>query len=101
MKYGLAERLDEIAGIMLAEEHETSLRKNSNLFDLLTRERQETLLEIGERRTFESDQPLFLQGDPHDGIYLIETGRVCSYYQAPSGRQITLAYWFPGNLVGP
>jgi CRP/FNR family cyclic AMP-dependent transcriptional regulator len=100
MRYGLTERLNEIAGIMLAEEHETSLRKNSNLFDLLTQEQRDALLEIGERRTFEVDQPLFEQGDPHDGIYLIETGRVSSYYLAPSGRQITLAYWFPGNLVG-
>jgi hypothetical protein len=68
MMYGSTERLDEIAGIMLAEEHETSLRKNSNLFDLLTHEQQDGLLEIGERRTFEIDQPLFQQGDPHDGF---------------------------------
>jgi CRP/FNR family transcriptional regulator, cyclic AMP receptor protein len=86
---------------MLAEEHETSLRKNSNLLDRLTREQRATLLEIGERRTFEIDQPLFAQGDPHDGIYLIETGRVSSYYQAPSGRQITLAYGFPETWSGP
>jgi CRP-like cAMP-binding protein len=96
----VTERLDEIAGIMLAEKHETSVRKNANLFDLLTQEQRTALLEIGERRTFEIDQPLFEQGDPHDGIYLIETGRVSSYYLSPSGRQITLAYWFPGNLVG-
>jgi CRP-like cAMP-binding protein len=100
MRHRLTERLDEIAGIMLAEEHETGVRKNSSLLDLLTRGQRATLLEIGERRTFEIDQPLFQQGDSHDGIYLIETGRVSSYYQAPSGRQITLAYWLPGNLVG-
>jgi CRP/FNR family cyclic AMP-dependent transcriptional regulator len=85
---------------MLTEEHETSLRQIPSLFDRLTQEQRITLLEIGERRTFEVGQPLFQQGDPHDGIYLIETGRVRSYYQAPSGRQVTLAYWFPGNLVG-
>lgn len=100
MRYMLTERLDEIVGIMLAEEHETSLRKNSSLLDLLTQEQRATLSEISERRIFEIDQPLFQQGDPHDGIYLIETGRVRSYYQAPSGRQVTLAYWCPGNLVG-
>jgi CRP/FNR family cyclic AMP-dependent transcriptional regulator len=100
MRYRLTERHDETAGIMLAEERETSLRKNSSLFDLLTQEQRAILLEIGERRTFEIDQPLFQQGDLHDGIHLIETGRVRSYYEAPSGRQVTLAYWFPGNLVG-
>lgn len=43
---------------------------------------------------------LFHQGTPHDGIYLIETGRVRVFYTAPSGREITLAYWYPGNFVG-
>jgi CRP/FNR family transcriptional regulator, cyclic AMP receptor protein len=85
---------------MLAEEHETSLRQIPSLFDRLTKEQRAALLAIGQRRSFEVDQPLFQQGDPHDGIYLIETGRVRSYYRAPSGREVTLAYWFPGNLVG-
>ena len=61
MRYRLTERHDETAGIMLAEERETSLRKNSSLFDLLTQEQRAILLEIGERRTFEIDQPLFQQ----------------------------------------
>jgi hypothetical protein len=55
----LTERLSEIAGIMLAEEHETSLRQIPSLFDCLTQEQRATLLEIGERRTFEVDQPCF------------------------------------------
>lgn len=43
---------------------------------------------------------VFLQGDPHEGIYLIETGIVRTYYTGPSGRQLTLAYWTPGHFVG-
>ena len=44
--------------------------------------------------------PVFIQGDPHEGIYLIESGLVRAYYTGPSGREITLAYWTPGHFVG-
>jgi CRP/FNR family transcriptional regulator, cyclic AMP receptor protein len=43
---------------------------------------------------------IFFQGAPHDGIFLIESGKVRSYYMGPSGREITLAYWTPGHFVG-
>ena len=43
---------------------------------------------------------LFSQGTPQDGIYLIESGRIKVFYTAPSGREITLAYWHSGNFVG-
>ena len=36
----------------------------------------------------------------HDGIVIIESGLIRSYYTAPSGKEITLAYWLPGNFVG-
>jgi CRP/FNR family cyclic AMP-dependent transcriptional regulator len=43
---------------------------------------------------------VFVQGDDHKGIWLIEEGIVRTYYSAPSGREITLAYWTPGHFVG-
>ncbi|MEI9901768.1 MAG: Crp/Fnr family transcriptional regulator [Hyphomicrobium sp.] len=43
---------------------------------------------------------VFLQGEPHNGIFLIEQGRVRSYYIGPSGKELTLAYWTPGHFVG-
>lgn len=43
---------------------------------------------------------VFLQGDPHTGIWLIEEGIVRTFYAAPSGRQITLAYWTASHFVG-
>jgi CRP-like cAMP-binding protein len=45
-------------------------------------------------------QTLFSRGARHDGIFLIQTGRIRVYYTAPSQREITLAYWHPGNFVG-
>jgi CRP-like cAMP-binding protein len=45
-------------------------------------------------------ESVFLQGAPHEGIFLVETGVVRSYYTGPSGREITLAYWTKGHFVG-
>ena len=43
---------------------------------------------------------LFRQGDIHSGIFIIESGLVRTFYTAPSGREITLAYWEAGNFAG-
>ena len=43
---------------------------------------------------------VFVQGDEHEGIWLIEEGVVRAFYAAPSGREITLAYWTAGHFVG-
>jgi len=43
---------------------------------------------------------LFQQGQRHHGVWIIESGRVRSYYTGPSGREITLAYWSEGHFVG-
>ncbi len=71
-----------------------------SLFDTLTSAEQETLVRWGRRRVLYRGQTLFSQGSRHDGIFLIETGRIRVYYTAPSQREITLAYWNPGNFVG-
>lgn len=43
---------------------------------------------------------LFAQGERHEGVYLIESGLIRTFYTSPNGREITLAYWQPGNIVG-
>lgn len=58
------------------------------------------LLAAGRQRVFYRGATLFKQGAPNDGIYLIESGRIKVFYTAPSGRELTLAYWHPGNFVG-
>lgn len=50
--------------------------------------------------TFAPGTIVFRQGDPHDGIFIILSGQVRTFYSGPSGREITLAYWSPGNFVG-
>ena len=58
------------------------------------------VMEKGRRRVLYRGATLFSQETPHDGIWLVETGRIRVFYTAPSGREITLAYWNPGNFVG-
>lgn len=43
---------------------------------------------------------LFLQGSPHRGVFIIQSGIIRTFFVAPQGRQITLAYWRHGNVVG-
>jgi CRP/FNR family transcriptional regulator, cyclic AMP receptor protein len=70
------------------------------LFQALSEREQKEVLAHGARRVVQRRQMLFTQGAATDGIYLIETGRMRVFYTAPSGREITLAYWNPGNFVG-
>ena len=55
---------------------------------------------IGREKVLEPGHLVWSQGDEQTGIYLIGSGRIRSYYAAPSGREVTLAYWFAGNFVG-
>src|SRR6267154_2514177 len=72
----------------------------SPLLAWLTPRERELVLSHGRRRVLNRGQTLFNQGATHEGIYLIESGRIRVFYTAPSGREITLAYWHPGNFVG-
>ena len=58
------------------------------------------VLAKGTRKVLYRGATLFTQGSQHDGIYLIETGRIRVFYASPAGREVTLAYWHPGNFVG-
>jgi CRP/FNR family transcriptional regulator, cyclic AMP receptor protein len=87
------------AGILLAESEGLAARK-PGLIDRLREEDRRVVLQYSHRRALKRGERLFAQGDPHDGIVVIEYGRIRSFYVAPSGREITLAYWFPGNFIG-
>ena len=87
------------AGIMLAES-DSLVRPLPGLLDELCEADRQRLRGIGRDKALESGQFVWQQGDGQTGIYLIRSGRIRSYYVAPSGREVTLAYWFPGNFVG-
>ena len=85
---------------LLLTESGRSLSGGPSLFEALSPSERETVLSHGKKRVFFRGQTLFNQGARHDGIFLIQTGRVRVFYTAPSEREITLAYWHPGNFVG-
>ena len=89
----------DAAGIMLVES-EALIHRAPPILDTLSPADRERILAIGRRREFAPGAPIWLQGDPHEGIYIIEKGRIRTFYTGPSGREVTLAYWFPGNFVG-
>jgi CRP/FNR family cyclic AMP-dependent transcriptional regulator len=70
------------------------------LFRGLTDAEKARVLASGKRKVLYRGAKLFTQGSPQDGIYLVESGRIKVFYIAPSGREITLAYWHSGNFVG-
>jgi CRP/FNR family cyclic AMP-dependent transcriptional regulator len=61
---------------------------------------QAKIRKSGSRRLIKKGEGLFFQGDAHTGIWIVEKGRMRTFYTAPSGRELTLAYWTPGHFVG-
>lgn len=95
----MAEIGKQTAGVRLTDAVGTMVHQPSLIgqLPLAARERVER---YGTRKLYQRGERLFVQGDAHDGIAIIESGLIRSFYTAPSGREITLAYWLPGNFVG-
>lgn len=76
------------------------INEGAGFLDRLTLEEITALRRAASPMTVEAGSSIFLQGDVHSGIFLIDSGRVRIYYAGPSGREITLAYWTPGHFIG-
>jgi CRP/FNR family cyclic AMP-dependent transcriptional regulator len=87
-------------GALLMTDGATQRSGPPPLFRGLSEAEKARVLGSGKRKVLYRGAQLFSQGSPQDGIYLIETGRIKVFYIAPSGREITLAYWHSGNFVG-
>ncbi|MCA6119390.1 Crp/Fnr family transcriptional regulator [Bradyrhizobium sp. WSM 1738] len=85
---------------LLLTEHDEAIGGPPSLIDKLNPRERELVLKQGRRKVLNRGQTLFSQGARHDGIFLIESGRIRVFYTSPQGREITLAYWHPGNFVG-
>src|SRR6266702_3346690 len=85
---------------LLLTESQQAIGGPPSLMDKLTAQERDTVLKQGRRKVLNRGQTLFSQGARHDGIFLIESGRIRVFYTSPLGREITLAYWHVGNFVG-
>jgi CRP-like cAMP-binding protein len=88
------------ASSLLLTENQQSIGGPPSLIEKLTLRERELVLKQGRRKVLNRGQTIFSQGAKHDGIFLIESGRVRVFYSSPLGREITLAYWHAGNFVG-
>lgn len=71
-----------------------------SVLDRLTPAERDSFLAKCERRLAKRHSLIFRQGAPQKGIYLLLSGGVRVFYVAPSGREITRAYWYAGNFIG-
>lgn len=66
---------------------------------LAPRERQDIQALFHEQR-LERDQVIFLEGDAAEYVYIVREGKVKIVKQAPSGREIILEVFAPGDILG-
>ena len=59
-----------------------------------------TRTKIVKVREYPAGELLLQQNDRQKNLYVIRSGTVRTFYTAPSGREITLAYWQEGDLLG-
>ena len=97
---GAAHALPAQANALLLSENEPQPGGPRPLLEGLSERELALVMQRGRRRVLYRGATLFSQDTPNDGIYIVETGRIRVFYTAPSGREITLAYWYPGNFVG-
>jgi len=79
---------------------QTELLKRITCFSGLDEAHLEEVLRFSERRTFSRGEVLFELGDPGEALYILLSGRVKCYINGKDGRQVTLAFLGPGELVG-
>lgn len=85
---------------LFLSEHLLEINEGAGFLAALREEDRKAVRRAGVRCTVKKGEGVFFQGDAHTGVWVIETGRVRTYYAGPSGREITLAYWSPGHFVG-
>jgi CRP-like cAMP-binding protein len=69
-------------------------------FSSLSSESQAVLSSVCRDTSVRLGQALFHQGTTHTSSYIIKSGLVRTYYTAQSGREVTLAFWSDGDLIG-
>ena len=92
--------VDDGPRAIFLSEYILEINSGAGFLASLSEEDQKTVRRLGTRCVFKKGQGVFFQGDPHTGVWVIESGRVRTFYAGPSGREITLAYWSPGHFVG-
>ena len=80
----------------------TELRESSSVDVLagMAAHDQNVLAHVAKRRRLRAGDFVYIQGDPAQHFYIVESGRVRVFYQTPAGREPTVIYRGRGNLFG-
>lgn len=98
-RYSEADDDRSVSALYLAEVF-SEMNAGAGFLDRLSLSEVREVRRVASTMMARPGESIFMQGAPHRGIYLIESGRVRTYYAGPSGKEITLAYWTPGHFVG-
>jgi CRP/FNR family transcriptional regulator, cyclic AMP receptor protein len=69
-------------------------------FAALAAEEKAVLLAACKRREVLKGATVFTQGTVHTTTFIIERGLVRTYYTSATGKEVTMAYWSEGDLIG-
>ena len=97
---GTARTARTVASALYLTETLVDISERPNFLARLTADEYRKVRAVGRQTVAAPGASIFDQGDPHDGIFVIEAGCVRTFYMGPSGRELTLAYWTPGHFVG-
>lgn len=78
----------------------TQAMHKRHLLDTLNSSDRAVFLSKCTRKQYGKRQTLFVAGQRHTATYMVASGLVQTYYQAASGREITIGYRGPGEIVG-
>lgn len=81
-------------------EYFLELNEGAGFLNSLSEANRKIVRQHSTRCRFSKGESVFHQGAAHGGVWVIEEGRVRTFYTGPSGREITLAYWSPGHFIG-
>lgn len=95
----ISEQEHSLSALFLTEVM-SEINEGANFLDRLNLDEIDMFRRAAITMKFQPGETIFSQGDQHQGIYVINSGRVKTFYTAPSGREITLALWTQGHFVG-
>ncbi|HTO68088.1 MAG TPA: Crp/Fnr family transcriptional regulator [Bradyrhizobium sp.] len=90
----------QLSSMLTLSDYHRPREQRHSVLDRLSPAERDLVLQKGERRLARKHATIFRQGEPQKGIYLLLSGGVRVFYIAPSGREITRAYWYAGNFIG-
>lgn len=76
------------------------LLRAAPLFRNLSKEDRTRLASVAVARSYEKGELVFAEGDPSDFLYTIASGRVKVVKMLPSGREVILEIFGPGDPLG-